>query len=573
MPDSDDLQANDANALRVLLGVEESEHVEFKGGSLGVKELIEYAVGVGNSGGGVLVLGVSDKRREVRGLSEEAVASLRSAPTSVLNSVRIRVEVESRTLDGKTLVVVTIPGRPRGRVFHTADGKYLMRSGENLVGMPEAEVTRILREEGGHFDWLAAVVPGAWQDLVSLVELDRLRAILRAHRRDELASLDTLELLSALEVLRDDGRGVAITRVGVLLVGTREAVRQFVPTHEVKLQRFGAAPLAPILHEDLRVPLLHVVERAEALVASANKVESFQAGLFRVDLPQFPEPAWREALANALAHRDYEVPGNIAIRVYEDRLEVGSPGGWFGGVTASNVLVTESRRRNELLAAVLQRVGLAERSAVGVKRMFRTMLLAGKNPPVFRSTPGSVTVVLDATTVDQAFGALAAGAWGEDRSFSAQDLLALSLLRRKRRIRTAEAADVMQLDGERADDVLDKLAVRKLVTRGGVGRGRYWTLGPEAYRRLGIEHERPADVGIEERTFEGLLLDELRRAGTKGLAPADMRRWSHYGKAQTTRILQRLSGAGQIAFSGKRGLGARYWLPEHAPAQSGEGSK
>jgi ATP-dependent DNA helicase RecG len=553
-----------------MLGLDESERVEFKRGALGAKELAEYAVGIGNSGGGVLVLGVTDKPpREVRGLSEDGVDQVLRARQGVLDSTRVRIEVQRRVVDGKVVLLVDIPARPRGSVFHTADGKYLMRVGESLVGMPESELDRIKREEAVSLDLLAEPVPGGWRDHVSLVELERLRSMLRENQRDELARLGDEALLGALEVFRDENGRRALTRAGVLLVGSPEAIRRAVPYHEVKLLRFDADPLTPTLNEDYRTSLVHCIERADAMIAAVNTVESFQSGLFRVDLPRFPRLAWREALANALAHRDYSAPGTVAVRIYAEKMEVGSPGGWFGGVSEANVLHTEPRRRNDLLASVLQKVGLAERSAVGVKRMYRSMLLGGKSPPTFRSTPGSVTVTLDSTTIDRSFGSLATGAWGEDRSLGVEDLLALALLRRRRRAETPEIATEVQLDPQRTSDVLDRLAERELVVRNGVGRGRYWTLGPEAYRRLGIEHERPADVGMEERTFEGLLLDELKRAGAKGLAPAQMRKWSHFGKDQTTRILTRLVDAGTVVHSGKRGVGSRYWLPSFAPDREG----
>jgi len=557
--------------ITALLALEEGEHVEFKRGALGAKELAEYAVGIGNSGGGLIVLGVTDEQpRAVYGLSDDAVAAVLRARRNVLDSADIRVEVEARQVGEKRIVVVQVPPRPRGRLFHTRDGKYLTREGEHLRGMTEAEIAAILRAEAGQLDILAETAPGSWEEHVSLVEVERLRALLRQHHREELGAMEPAALLRNLELLRDHKGAARITRAGVLLVGTAEAIRTLVPTHEVKLLRFGPDPLVPVLHEDLRVSIPQIVERAAGLLAPVNTVESFQSGLFRVDLPRFPELAWRESLANALAHRDYGAFGSIAIRVYEDRLEVGSPGGFFGGVTETNLLTTESRRRNELLAQTLQRVGLAERSAVGIKRMYRAMLLGGKPPPAYRSTEGSVTVDLSAKTVDRGFRALVEGPWGTDPSFSVPDLLVLSLLRRERTIRSEDAARVTQAGVASANELLQALAARQLVERRGIGRGRRWVLGAEAYRRLGIEHERPLDLGMEEQTFEGLLLDELRRRGKEGLQPADMRKWSQYGKAQTTRILARLQEDGRIVGTGKRGRGARYWLPSFAPERDGE---
>ncbi len=549
--------------LLPLLGLDESERIEFKRGALGVKELGEYAVGIGNSGGGVLVLGVTDKLpREVHGLSPDAVDLVTRARQPVLNSTRVRIDVRAVEVGGKVVLLVDIPARPRGSVFHTADGKYLMRVGESLVGMPESEIERIKREEAVALDLLAEPVPGPWRDLVSLVELERLRAMLRENHREELAKLSDEALLSALELFLDEGGHRALTRVGVLLVGTPEAIRRYVPYHELKLLRFGADELDPVANFDHRVSLVHCLELAEAFVAPVNTVESVLSGLFRVDIPRFPRVAWREALVNAFAHRDYAGGGGaVALRIYEDRLEVGSPGGWYGGVSDETVLRAEPRRRNELLAAVLQKLGVAERSAVGIRRMFRAMLLAGKAPPRFRSTPGSVTVALPSGTADRAFSRLVAGPWGEDRSLGVIDLLALSELHRCGPLTLAELAPVLQCTPAEAGDTLRTLGVAGLVR----ARGKRYALGPEAMRRL---QEGPrADVVPPEVGFVERLVAELGRAGAAGLAPAQLRGWTTLGKDQLTRVLTRLVADGTIVHSGRRGVGSRYWLPEHAPGE------
>jgi ATP-dependent DNA helicase RecG len=341
----------------------------------------------------------------------------------------------------------------------------------------------------------------------------------------------------------------------------------------VKLQRFDRDELRPEFTEDSRAPLLAIVQRASEVIELSNPVESFEAGLFRVDVPKFPALAYREALINALSHRDYATTGNVAMRVYRDRLEIGSPGGWFGGVNESNILVTESRRRNELLAGALQRIGLAERSSLGVKRMYAAMLEKGKPPPDYRSTAESVTVSLRNGSFDKAFASMATRCAEEGFELSVFDLLILSHLRSHREIALREAAAICQRSEADARRLLDALRNRRLVDRRGDGRSRKWVLGPLAYERLGMIGDRPRDLGISERTFEGLLIDELRRYGAAGLTARQIREWSQYGKAQTTRLLQALCTRGVVRSSGKRGLGARYWLPEHYPGDAGVGGE
>ena len=555
----------DEDAVRRLMAGEEGEHVEFKEKCDDRTEIAEYAVGIGNEGGGLLLVGITNKKpRRIVGARERPHDDVEKILKSVLDSTEIRVRCEHvRTGDG-IVFVVRIPPRPRGQVLHTKKGKYLMRTGEGLRGMTPAEIARLRADDGLRRDFTADVLDAKWQDVVDPLEMERLRRELRDHERDELARLDDEALLRSLDVLPAKGARRRATRAAVLLVGRVEAVREFVPNHEVKLLRLGRRETQITYTEDLRAPLLAVAQRAREVVEVANAVESFQQGMFRVDVQKFPERAYREAIANALIHRDYQLSGNVAVRVYPSRLEVGSPGGWFGSVNETNILVTESQRRNDLLAAAFQKIGLAERSAVGVRRMYEVMLESGKEPPAYRSTSTSVTAVLHDGSFDREFAALARRMSEQGRPLSVFDLLVLSRLRRQRELTVKEAAVLCQQPPEAARRILDELRNRHLVDRRGEGRGRKYVLGRLAYEGLGLTRDRPRDLGMQERTFEGLLLDELERVGAKGLTNLEVRNWSTYGRAKTTELLQQLCKKGVVAWSGRRGRGSRYWLPKHA---------
>ncbi len=558
----------DEPLLRRLIADEEREHLEFKAGLLSRKEIGEYAVGVGNEGGGWLVMGVTDKQpRRIKGIKELDGVEIQKIRDGVLDATGIQVEVAPIDTSEGFVLAVKIPSRPKGRVFFTKTGKYLMRTGEGLRGMPPDEIERIRSEELARPDFTADPVDGTWRTLLDPVEIERLKQILAKNKRDDLARLGTEELLRSLELFtRKEGR-VRVTRAAVLVVGKRDAVRQLIPHHEAKLQRYGANDLVIDFNEDTRGALLAVLQRAFEVVEVANSVESFQSGLFRVDVHKFPPLAYREAIVNALTHRDYQQSGNVSLRVYRNRIEVGSPGGWFGGVNERNILVTESRRRNELLASVLQRIGLAERSALGVKRMFRSMLEAGKPAPEYRSIGESVTVTLRDGSFDKAFARLASHCSRDGHDLGVFDLLILSHLRKHREIKVKEAAELCQQSPADVRQLLADLRARHLVDRQGEGAGRKYLLGALAYEQLGLEDERPRDVTMAEKTFEGLLKDELERRKEKGLTSSEIREWSRYGKAQTTRLLRRLCDRGVIISSGKRGRGARYWLMDYAPRQ------
>ncbi|MFQ5813741.1 MAG: RNA-binding domain-containing protein [Anaerolineae bacterium] len=134
------------------------------------------------------------------------------------------------------------------------------------------------------------------------------------------------------------------------------------------------------LSERLYLPLPLLLRRLEELIEADNEVHSFLLGLQRIDVPAFPEPVYREAILNAVAHRNYGLPGNIIVRHFPDRLEVYSPGEFLAGVTPANIL-RQVVPRNRLLADVLGRVGYVERAGYGVDMMYEQMLRLGKEPP------------------------------------------------------------------------------------------------------------------------------------------------------------------------------------------------
>jgi len=127
-----------------------------------------------------------------------------------------------------------------------------------------------------------------------------------------------------------------------------------------------------------------------------------------------------------------------------------------------------------------------------------------------------------------------------------------------------EAATLCQRSEADARRILDELRNRGLIDRIGEGRARKYVLGAVAYGGLGLAGARPLDLGMSERTFEGLLIDELERRSEAGLTPREIREWSRYGRSQTSRLLAGLVERRVIVSSGLRGRGARYWHPRFA---------
>src|SRR4029077_171081 len=137
----------DEAQLLKLLEADENECLEFKSLLLDNKKIAEYAVALGNEGGGWLLIGISDRKpRKIIGIAEYSQSDLQKIQKSVLDATSIRINICPVKTSAGYVLGIRIPARLRGQVFHTKTGRFLMRSGEDLRGMTLIEIAAILNE-------------------------------------------------------------------------------------------------------------------------------------------------------------------------------------------------------------------------------------------------------------------------------------------------------------------------------------------------------------------------------------------------------------------------------------------
>jgi len=326
-------------------------------------------------------------------------------------------------------------------------------------------------------------------EAVDRLEVERLRRIIAAKEPgSSLLGLDDSGLLLRLGVLAPDD-GSRLTVAGLLLVGVEDALRRNLPGHEAIHMRMKSDTEYE-RRVDSRKPLLALLEQFTQAVEPHNRIFTLKMGLFHFEIPDFPEEVYREALLNALVHRDYEKPGPVYLRHFPDRIEIANPGGFYGGVTTDNVLGHEPVTRNRLLAEVLQRIRLVERAGMGVKRMYHIMLSYGKEPPGYEAAPDFVRVILRSgrteagTSVDETFARFVAGEQKDGRELTLHDLLVLTYLKRNREIDVGEAKRILQRGENEAREVINSMTARGLLEPFGQKKGRVYRLSKKLYSRL-----------------------------------------------------------------------------------------
>ncbi len=285
-----------------------------------------------------------------------------------------------------------------------------------------------------------------------------------------------------------------------------------------------------------------------------------QSGLFRIAVSTYSETAFREALANALIHRDYTRPGAVHVQWREEQLEISSPGGFPSGVRLDNLLVTPPHPRSPLLADAFKRTGLVERTGRGINRMFAEQLRVGRPAPDYgRSSDAHVVAVLPGGPAN-----LSVTKWvleqenQQGRAFSVSELQVLAELMRERRSTTHELARLTQRTETETRNLLARMVERGWIEARGERKGRSWHLSAAVYRVLNA----PAGY-VRVRGFEPLQQEQmvLRYVDAHGqitrTQAADL---CAIAPDQASRLLRRLARAGKLTRRGER-RGAVYVKP------------
>lgn len=359
--------------------------------------LAETLVAFANSDGGTIVLGYDERGRlTTQTTPEDIEAILRQA--AELTVPPVRATLENAGSDGAPQLIVRVP---RSVDLHSlTDGRVFVRvAGQNraLTG----DEIRNLTQSKSLGDYEAETVPGATLDDFDddVVAEYIAKREWRTRRKIELPERNARH---AAPLLKDigalDAHGQP-TVAGLLLFGKQPQV--FLPQSGVVFVKFpGVEPRGESgrvgygRREEINGPLARVIERTWQVILEEMRVGAIVKGLEREEVLEYPEFAVREALVNAVCHRDYRLRGRrIEVRKYADRLEIISPGGLAGYITLDNI-IEEHFSRNPRLVQGLFQWGYIEELGLGIDRMIEDMVAAGHPAPKFNATAYSFTVVL-----------------------------------------------------------------------------------------------------------------------------------------------------------------------------------
>lgn len=552
-----------------LLPPTETLTIEFKSDRtrLSDHELVEALAGLANTDGGELWLGVEDDGTPT-GL-HAAHQNLAGLPGMVAarTSPSLAVTVNELEISNIRVAQIVVP-QSRSEVATTA-GVYLRRrlkqdgTPECVPMLPHDRSSRAGRF--GLADASAQAVAGATLADFDPLERERLRQAIRQYGGDRiLLELDDEALDGALGFSTRTPTGERVpTLTGLLVIGRENALRELVSTHELAFQVLARETVS--FNEFRRFPLLKALEWLETNFRPYNPEKELQIGLFRVPVPKVDMGAFREAVANALVHRDYHRLGAVHVRLDDFGLTVSNPGGLVEGVTLLNLLTTEPRPRNPALADAMKRIGIVERSGRGVDKIYRGMLRFGRPEPDYGRTDNN-NVVLQLATVDADEVFLQLVVEQENRqdgtSLPIDSLIALAVLREQKRLGTDELARHIHRDTAQTRRTLERLVEVGLVQPHGNTRNRSYTLSPEIYQAKGQQVAYTRQAGFSRLQHEQMVLSHVRHHGQ--IRRSEVIDLCHLSHDQAKKLLNRLKKEGKLIQHGKL-RGSFYTLGENEP--------
>ena len=528
--------------LRALMEGREDEHVEFKEAKSGSdsNRLADYCLALANERGGRLVLGITDKcpRRIV---GSNACRNTSGTKTSLYAALHFRVEIDEIIAPEGRVLVFTVPSRPAGRPL-ARDGRFLMRNGEELTGM-SPEVYDRIRDET-RTDFSAEICRRA-----SFVDLDpeaiaRFRNMWAARSgKAAIARLPDEQLLRDAELVTDEG----ITHAALILLGTRQALGKCLGNAEVIYEyRLNESDVERASRRDFREGFLTFFDELWTLIDARNTVTPYQVGFVKRDIPVFQEEVVREAILNAVAHREYRSQSSISIRQYPRVLEIVSPGGFPTGVTPENILRRQVPR-NRRIAEAIGKCGLVERAGQGVDIMFRACIRDSKPLPDYAGTDDwQVMLTLRGEVQDPQFiRFLEVVAEEQQRQFDTEDLLVLDLVNREQSVPRDLKERLHQLEGS---GVVERL-----------GRGARYILSQRLYKFIGKGGVYTRRRGLDRETNKELLLRHIQRSGREGSRLGElMQVLPSLTRSRIQVLLRELRNEGSVHSVGRTSAGRWY---------------
>lgn len=365
------------------------------------KSVLGYTVAFANEKGGYLVFGLEDAHPHTVCGSKAYEGREGQLEQDVYRDTGVRIQTEVLYEGTNRVMVIKIPSRPVGKPLYFNDVP-LMRIGDGLDRMSEEMYLSIIQEQEPDFS--AKLCEG-----ISIADLDEAaikkmkESYARKQKNPGFLQLSTEQILTDLKLL-DNGK---LTYAALILLAKKEVIHAKLPQSKTIWEfRNSEAQIHHDSREVIDEPLFIAIDSIWKLInqPTLNKKYPVQSGAYIFDLYDFNEEVIREAVLNAIAHRDYTITSEAVVKQFPNKIIITNPGGFPKGVTIENILTVSSTPRSRLMTEILEKTGLVERSGQGVDKIFSITLSEGKAEPDYKNSDMfQVSLTLRTEIIDKAF--------------------------------------------------------------------------------------------------------------------------------------------------------------------------
>ena len=513
--------------------------------SLAVDELVAFA----NAKGGTVYMGVEDdgtvtgcNRYDEQKIMESIYDRTRPA---------LFTEIEVIHYEGKDVLAIKV--ERDGTTYATSDGRCLKRLGRNSKPYYPDEMSNKYASIQSP-DFSGQILADSTIEDINVLEIYNLKEKLKV--RDPKSSLPELEDMSFLRdlgLIKEDEGVDRLTIAGLLFVGKETAINRLLPQAEVIYLHYSADNMEEYDSRlDLKQPIISVIDRLTEKIQNTNKIVNVQVGLFRLEVEDFSEKVFQEALLNALSHRDYLNMGAVYVKHYSDRIVIENPGAFPEGVNEKNIITHPSTPRNKLIAETLQRLKYVQRTGQGVDIIFREMISSGKPYPQYHVYSEAVTLTIFSAIDDVNFVKFIASEQDKlQKILPLPELMILRYLTDNKRIILSEAQELTQLPLAEM-----RKSCNNLVRDGLIGlSGKEYMLTAKVYDAIKSDVEYTQDTVIRYVKAKSLIEEYLQSA--EFITNEKIRELCGFTRNQVRRTVDKMLQEDILKMEGK-GRSARY---------------
>ena len=448
--------------LQFSLAEGEGQFIEFK--ERPDKSLAREMVAFANASGGRIFIGVKDDA-SVSGIQidNRLKSQIQDIARNCDPSIPIRLQSQG------SIFIIEVP-ESENKPHSCSDG-FFIRLGANSQKLGRDEIFEMgIRSGKLRFDEQLCTNFNISSDL----DMEKLASYLKHSGLN--TGLPTGEVLANLEVLRIENGHPRLTHAGVLFFAKDPA--RFIKSASVVCAVYQGDDKVQILDRKIfNDGLVGNIDAAVMYVKRHMDVRFEIRSIRREEIPQYPEAAFREAIVNAVMHRDYfDISGDIMVEIFKNRLVVSNPGGLVAWLPPED-FGKYSRTRNRLIASLLMRTEQAEKMGTGIRRIQQALKTAGQPPAEFDYDDYNFSITL--------FSALHAGQAGTlnvplnvPLNVSLNEKI-ICLVRENPGVKRKELAALLDVADKTAGRYLSELiATQRVEHRGSKKTGGYWVVKP-----------------------------------------------------------------------------------------------